>query len=219
MLAATRRNSRLGGRVARRRRRRQPPVAVVLVVVLPTWCGRCRLRVCEKNHVVGYHCGSTNYGMYSVRRHSNNCMALFYAGGEGDAKNTYNSKTTYEYNTTEYLRAPGCLGISIPIPNPELSPDPLQYSPQTSRPEVERSQRSSFSGARRRRRVYCWSGNDGGACKTPWRLARGKRFPRRFCGVEWGEMYFAACPRPWGGEITEADSWRAAPRAGQCRRC
>ena len=32
-------------------------------------------------------------------------------------------------------------------------------------------------------------------------------------------MYFASCPRTWGREIPEADSWRAAPRAGQCQRC
>ena len=41
----------------------------------------------KKNHVVGYHCGSTNYGMYSVRRHSNNCTGLFKAWGN-DAINT-----------------------------------------------------------------------------------------------------------------------------------
>jgi hypothetical protein len=83
---------------------------VVLVVVLPTWCGRCRLHVCEKKHVVGYHCGSTNYGVYSVRQHSNNCMALFDAGGEGDAKNMYNSKTTYEYNTQNIYAHQGASG-------------------------------------------------------------------------------------------------------------
>ncbi len=59
------------------------------------------------------------------------------------------------------------------------------------------------------------------ACKNPWRHARGKWFPSRFCWLLCGEVYPAGChgPRQW--EIAEADSrGRAAPDPGQRgRRC
>ena len=63
--------------------------------------------------------------------------------------------------------------------------------------------------------------NGGGACKNPWRRARGKRFPARFGWRFRGEVYPAGChcPRRW--KIPEADGGgRAAPNSGQRgRRC
>ncbi len=47
--------------------------------------------------------------------------------------------------------------------------------------------------------------NGGGACKNPWRRARGKRFPALFCWLLWGEMYPAHRRGPWRGKISEAD--------------
>ena len=62
-------------------------MAGVLAVAPQTWCGWCGLRVCKIIHVVGYHCGSIDYDMYSIRRASYNCTGLFKAGGY-DAKHT-----------------------------------------------------------------------------------------------------------------------------------
>jgi len=53
------------------------------------------------------------------------------------------------------------------------SRDPLQYSPQTSRPEVERSQRSSFSGARRWRAGR----GGGGGCTAGVETTAGRAKP------------------------------------------
>ncbi len=63
--------------------------------------------------------------------------------------------------------------------------------------------------------------NGGGACKNPWWLARGKRFPARFCWLLWAEVYPAGRRGPWRGKIPEADGggW-AAPDPGLHRwRC
>ncbi len=57
--------------------------------------------------------------------------------------------------------------------------------------------------------------NGGGACKNPWRLARGKRVPARFCWLLWGEMYPAGRRGPWQGNFPEVDSGgQAAPDPG-----
>jgi hypothetical protein len=62
--------------------------------------------------------------------------------------------------------------------------------------------------------------NGGGACKNPWRRARGKQFPARFCWLLWGEVYPAGRRGPWWGKIPEADGdGRAAPDPGLRRRC
>ncbi len=58
--------------------------------------------------------------------------------------------------------------------------------------------------------------NGGGACKNPWRSARGKRFPARFSWLLWSEVYPAGrgdkeVPEAYGGG-------RAAPNPGQRRR-
>ncbi len=58
-------------------------------------------------------------------------------------------------------------------------------------------------------------GNGGGACQNPWRRARGKRFPARFCWLLWGEVYPAGHCGPRRREIPEADGGgRAAPDPG-----
>ncbi len=64
-------------------------------------------------------------------------------------------------------------------------------------------------------------GNGGGACKNPWRLARGKWFPVWFCRLLWGEEQPAGRRGPWWGKISEADGGgRAAPDPGlRGRRC
>ncbi len=49
--------------------------------------------------------------------------------------------------------------------------------------------------------------NGSRACKNPWRLARGKRFPARFCWLLWGEVYPAVRRGPWR-RIPEADIGR-----------
>jgi hypothetical protein len=46
--------------------------------------------------------------------------------------------------------------------------------------------------------------NGGGACKNPWRRARGKRFPARFCWLLWSEVYPAGHRGPRRREIREA---------------
>ncbi len=57
--------------------------------------------------------------------------------------------------------------------------------------------------------------NGGGGCKNPWRRARGKRFPARFCWLLWGEVYPAGRSGPRRQEIPEADGGgRAAPDHG-----
>ncbi len=57
--------------------------------------------------------------------------------------------------------------------------------------------------------------NSGGACKNPWWLARGKRFPVWFCWLLWAEVYPAGRCGPWRGKIPEADSGeRVAPDPG-----
>ncbi len=54
--------------------------------------------------------------------------------------------------------------------------------------------------------------NSCGACKNPWWLARGKRFPVRFCRLLWGKVQPVWRYGPGRGKIPEADSgWRAAP--------
>ncbi len=45
----------------------------------------------------------------------------------------------------------------------------------------------------------------GGACKNPWRLARGKRFPALFCWLLRGEMYPAGRRGPGRGKVPRAD--------------
>jgi hypothetical protein len=57
--------------------------------------------------------------------------------------------------------------------------------------------------------------NGSGACKNPWRQARGKRFPVWFCWLLRGEMYPAGRRGPWWGKIPQADGGgRAAPDPG-----
>ena len=61
--------------------------------------------------------------------------------------------------------------------------------------------------------------NGGRACKNPWRRAKGKRFPARFCWLLWGEVYPAGRRGPWWGKIPEEDGGgRAAPDPGLRRR-
>ncbi len=56
-----------------------------------------------------------------------------------------------------------------------------------------------------------WSWKGGGACKNPWRLARGKQFPARFPCMRQGEMYPAGCLRDaWRGKSREQTA-AAAP--------
>jgi hypothetical protein len=58
------------------------------------------------------------------------------------------------------------------------------------------------------------------ACKNPWRLARGKRFPERFCWLLWGKVQPAGRCGPGRGKISEADyGERAAPDSGLHGRC
>jgi hypothetical protein len=63
--------------------------------------------------------------------------------------------------------------------------------------------------------------NGGGACKNPWRPARGKRFPARFCWLLRGEVYPAGRRGPRRREVPEAHGGgQAAPKPGQrWRRC
>ncbi len=48
--------------------------------------------------------------------------------------------------------------------------------------------------------------NGGSACKNPWWLARGKRFPVLFCWLLWGVMYPVCRRSSWPGKILEADT-------------
>jgi hypothetical protein len=62
--------------------------------------------------------------------------------------------------------------------------------------------------------------NGGGACKNPWRQARGKRFTAWFCWLLWGELYPVGRRSPRRGQIMEVDSGgRAALNPGKSRRC
>jgi hypothetical protein len=61
--------------------------------------------------------------------------------------------------------------------------------------------------------------NGGGACKNPWQLAKGKRFPAGFCWLLQCDVYPADCHGPWRGKIPQADGGgRAAPDPGLRRR-
>ena len=58
--------------------------------------------------------------------------------------------------------------------------------------------------------------NGGGACKNPWRRARGKRFPSRFGWQFGGEVYPADRLGTRRREVPEAyGGGRAAPNPGQ----
>ena len=60
--------------------------------------------------------------------------------------------------------------------------------------------------------------NSGGACKNPWRRARGKRVPSRFGWRFGGEVDPAGCHGPRRWKVPEADGGgRAAPNPGQRR--